>query len=303
MDNYGVNVRGHSLDATVKIITVLGASPETTEEEVKSAFVDAGIGEVVEATRGALDGKRLPGITNGKWKVRVKILDPERSIPSYIIRKEEGELWSLLFDGRSFVCWKCGSADHIGDKCREFEKTFEEVFGDNNDNDSGTTPVSWAAIVKGKGGLSPDLTMRRDNYAKQIREFNAKKAKDKKDAEERKEAEIANQERLRTAEVERQHQIAKEAAEQQGAMNEEEERQNDSISGLSDNEENLILETALTKPSFVVSGSDNGVFDQQGHGSVGAEDVMQAENEDEEESENPPSLDSSMEIVFEVLHN
>ena len=60
----------------------------------------------------------------------------------------------------------------------------------------------------------------------------------------------------------------------------------------------LILETALTKPSLVVSGSDNGVFDQQGHGSVGVEAVMQAGNEVEEESENPPSLDSSLEIVF-----
>ena len=90
--DYGVNVRGHSLDATVKIITVLGARPETTEEEMKAAFVEAGIGEVVEVSRGLLDEKRLPGVTNGKWKVRVKILDPDRAIPSYIIRKEEGEL-------------------------------------------------------------------------------------------------------------------------------------------------------------------------------------------------------------------
>ena len=74
----------------VKIITVLGASPETTEEEIKAAFVEAGIGEVVEATQGLLDEKRLPGVTNGKWKTRVKILDPDSVIPSYIIRKEEG---------------------------------------------------------------------------------------------------------------------------------------------------------------------------------------------------------------------
>ena len=150
--DYGVKVKGYSLDATVKVITVLGASPETTEEEMRDAFVEAGIGEVVEASRGLLDERRLPGVTNGKWKVRVKILDPDRVIPSYIIRKEEGELWSLLFDGRRFVCWKCGSADHICDKCREFEKTFEEVFGDNNDNDGGTAPVSWAAV-----GLAPIL--------------------------------------------------------------------------------------------------------------------------------------------------
>ena len=80
---------------------------------------------------------------------------------------------------------------------------------DNNENDSGTASVSWAAILKGKGGLNPDLTMKRDNYARQIKEFNEKKAKDERDAEERKEAELAHQERLRTAEVERQHQLAK----------------------------------------------------------------------------------------------
>ena len=110
---------------------------------------------MVETTRGLLDEKRQPGVTNGKWKVRVKILDPDKAISSYIIRREEGELWSLLFDDRRFVCWKCCSADHIGDKCRELDRTFEEVFGDNNvdDTGSGTAPVSWAAIVKGKGGL------------------------------------------------------------------------------------------------------------------------------------------------------
>ena len=127
---YGVKVKGHSLDGTVRVITVYGASPETTEDEIKAAFVETGIGEVIEASRGLLDPKRLPGVTNGKWKVKIKINNPDMKIPSYIIRKEEGELWSLSFDGRRFVCWKCGSPDHIGDKCRAQEKTFEEVFGE-----------------------------------------------------------------------------------------------------------------------------------------------------------------------------
>ena len=140
--------------------------------------------------------------------------------------------------------------------------------------------------------------MRRDNYARQIKEFNDKKAKDKKDAEERKEAERDYQERLRTAEVERQHQIAKEAAEQQRALDEAKGSQRDSITGLSDNEENLILETALTKPSLGVSGSDNGLLDQQDHEGVGVDVVKQAGNEADEQSDNPPSLDSSLENVF-----
>ena len=173
---FGVSVRGYSLDATVKVITVLGVSPETDAEEIKSAFQEAGVGEVVEATKGLLDPRRLPGVTNGKWKVRVKIEDPDKQIPSYIIRKEEGELWSLLFDGRRFVCWKCGSSEHIGDKCRDPEKTFEEVFGQHDE----AAPVSWAAIVKGKAGLGPDLSEKRDNYAKQIRENNERKAQEKK---------------------------------------------------------------------------------------------------------------------------
>ena len=88
------------------MITVLGASPETTQEEIKVAFIESGIGEVIEVTRGLLDPRRLPGVSNGKWKARVKIDDPDKEIPSYIIRKEEGELWSLQFDGRRFVCWK-----------------------------------------------------------------------------------------------------------------------------------------------------------------------------------------------------
>ena len=33
---YGVNVRGHSQDANVKLIRVLGVSPETTEDDIRA---------------------------------------------------------------------------------------------------------------------------------------------------------------------------------------------------------------------------------------------------------------------------
>ena len=56
---YGVTVRGHSLYGSVKIITVFGVSPETTEDEMKAAFVETGIGEVIEASRGFWDPKRI----------------------------------------------------------------------------------------------------------------------------------------------------------------------------------------------------------------------------------------------------
>ena len=145
-------------------------------------------------------------VCNGKWKARVKIDDPDKEIPSYIIRKEEGELWSLQFDGRRFVCWKCGSPDHIGDKCKDQERTFEEVFEH--------VPVSWAAIVKGNAGVGPDLSVRREAIAKQIRENNERKPKERRKTEERKQAEIEEKERARIGDEAKRQRLLAEAAQQ-----------------------------------------------------------------------------------------
>ena len=73
------------------------------------------------------------------------------------------------------MCWKCGSPDHIGDKCRDQERTFEEVFGD----DSEESPLSWAAVVKGDSVMDNELRARRDAIAKQIKDSNEVKAKEK----------------------------------------------------------------------------------------------------------------------------
>ena len=195
--DYGVSVRGHSLDADVKLIRVLGVSPETTADDIRNTFVQVGVGEVIDLRRGFLDPRRLPGVTNGTWLARVKITDPNKNIPPYIIRREEGELWSLNFEGRRFVCWKCGSPDHIGDKCKDQERTFEEVFGEDTDGED--SPLSWAAVVKGDSALGEDLRARRDAIAKQIKEGNDVKAQEKKEAEDMRRAEleeVENKERL-----------------------------------------------------------------------------------------------------------
>ena len=93
----------------------------------------------------------------------------------------------MNFEGRRFVCWKCGSPDHIGDKCRYQERTFEEVFGDDREEDS---PHSWAAVVKGNSGLGEDIRAKRDLMAKQIKDRNDIKAKEKMEAEEKRRAEL-----------------------------------------------------------------------------------------------------------------
>ena len=74
---YGVRVKGYSLDAEVKFIRLLGVCAETGEEEIKKTFLEVGIGEVVEIKKGWLDSRRLPGVTNGTWALRVKILDQD----------------------------------------------------------------------------------------------------------------------------------------------------------------------------------------------------------------------------------
>ena len=79
--SYRVRVKGYKLEAQVKRIALLGASLETTEEDIKASFAEAGIGEVVEIRKGLVDPKRLPGVTDGCWSIRVKLADPDKEIP------------------------------------------------------------------------------------------------------------------------------------------------------------------------------------------------------------------------------
>ena len=80
----------------------------------------------MELKKGMLDANRLPGVTNGQWALRLKIMDQDKAIPSYVYRRDEGELWSLNFEGRVWACWKCGGSGHIGDKCSS-QETFDEI--------------------------------------------------------------------------------------------------------------------------------------------------------------------------------
>ena len=186
---YGVNVRGHSLDSQVKFIRLLGVSPETTEEDIKKSFLDVGIGEIVDLKKGLLDQRRLPGVTNGTWSLRVKIFDPDKIIPSYIHRRDEGELWSLNFEGRIFCCWKCGSSSHIGDKCRDQARTFEEIFTGDPENETQFTPPTWAAVVRSGSGETEVQKARREEIENKIKEDNRRRDREKRFMEEKKKAE------------------------------------------------------------------------------------------------------------------
>ena len=58
---YGVKVKGYSLDPGVKFFRILGASSETEAEDIKKTFLEVGIGEVIEIKRGFLDEKKIAG--------------------------------------------------------------------------------------------------------------------------------------------------------------------------------------------------------------------------------------------------
>ena len=174
--HYGVRVKGYNLDAQVKRISLLGAGPETTAEDIKNTFQHLGIGEVVESRKGLLDPRRLPGVTNGCWALRVKLTDPDKEIPSYIHRRDEGETWSLNYDGRRFVCWKCGSPSHIGDRCDNQGRTFDEIFN-GSVSDESFSPPTWAAVVR-TGVTEPEEVKRnKQRMEAKLKEINKNRDK------------------------------------------------------------------------------------------------------------------------------
>ena len=226
--DYGVRVQGYSLDAQVKFIRLLGVSPETGEEKIKKTFLEVGIGEVIEIKRGFLDSKRLLGVTNGTWALRVKILDQDKVIPSYIHRRDEGELWSFNFEGRVLCCWKCGNGNHIGDKCRDQTRTFHEIFNNSLVEDDNEKPT-WAAVVRSGQGESEEQRKKMKEMEAKLKEENRKRDRERQEVEQQKKLELEEEERKRLqAEKEKQDTIekAKTVAQQitdqdQGCLNED----------------------------------------------------------------------------------
>ena len=182
---YKVKVKGYSLDAQVKFIRLLGVSPETEEDEIKNTFMEVGIGEVIEIKKGWLDASRLPGVTNGVWTLRVKILDPDMIIPSYIHRRDEGELWSLNFEGRVFCCWKCGSGNHIGDKCRDQDRTFDEIFSGADVYEGEFVKPTWAAVVRSGQADTEEHRVRVKEIEQRLKEDNQRRDQEMRDLEEK----------------------------------------------------------------------------------------------------------------------
>ena len=78
------------------------------------------------------------------------LLKAGMSLPPFLIMKDDGEVWQLA-TGESSVCWKCGKAGHIGDKCRQDVNILAESISSPA---VGNQP-SWAHVVKGGVSVAP----------------------------------------------------------------------------------------------------------------------------------------------------
>ena len=137
---------GWSIDKPVERVRVLGTSPETDEGGIRKILEQ--YGDILDCQKGFIS-KKLPGCTNGIWTVKL-LLKADMSLPPFLIMKDEGEVWQLA-TGESSVCWKCGKAGHIGDKCRQAVNVLAESIASTAVGDQ----PSWAHVVKGGVSVVP----------------------------------------------------------------------------------------------------------------------------------------------------
>ena len=100
-------------------------------------------------------------------------MDQDKVLPSYVYRRDEGELWSLNFKGRVWACWKCGGLGHIGDKCSS-QETFDEIFNGSMSDENFEKPT-WAVVVRKNLGGSDEMKKKEHDMEMRIKEGNKTK--------------------------------------------------------------------------------------------------------------------------------
>ena len=97
---FDTTVTGWAMDRPVERIRVLGSSPETDEAGLR--LVLGQYGDILDAKKGQISAKKLPGCTNGIWTVRM-IVETGKTLPPFLIMKEEGKVLQLA-TGEVSVC-------------------------------------------------------------------------------------------------------------------------------------------------------------------------------------------------------
>jgi hypothetical protein len=151
---FNTKVQGWAMDKPIVFVRVLGASPESSMQDVKGVMSQ--YGEVVEVRKGQLS-RKLPNVTNGTWTVRM-IVGEDKVIPSFVFVKDDGEIWQLAHDNQETICWQCGKQGHIGSRCKEKAVSIEHdlVAAGQQDHQLEGVPAvpvqTWAHVVRGVAG-------------------------------------------------------------------------------------------------------------------------------------------------------
>lgn len=148
---FKTKVQGWAMDKPVLFVRVLGASPLTSREEIRDVMEK--YGEIIEVKKGFLS-KRLPNVTNGTWTVRM-VLGVDKTIPSFVFVKDDGEIWQLAHDSQVTICWKCGGEGHIGTRCREKAVSLDgDLLRGNDAQQEAAAPAqTWAHVVRRRAGM------------------------------------------------------------------------------------------------------------------------------------------------------
>ena len=148
---FHTKVQGWAMDKPVVFIRILGASPESSQQDIRGVMEQ--YGEVIEVKKGFLS-RKLPNVTNGTWSVRM-IVGVDKTIPSFVFVSADGEIWQIAHDNQQTICWKCGNQGHIGSRCFEQAVSIEADLlpaGDVVQGGAVPPPVqTWAHVVRGGG--------------------------------------------------------------------------------------------------------------------------------------------------------
>ena len=108
---------GWRCDIPLTTVKINGANPDTTKNMIMEVMSKYGV--VSSCNRGRVDYFKDHFVSDGTWLLRIR---PEqgKGLPSIVYFSEAGntDIWSIIFDGKVSICWKCGGEGHRGDQCR-----------------------------------------------------------------------------------------------------------------------------------------------------------------------------------------
>ena len=158
-----VTLYGWRCDVPLTTVKLNGANPDTPRDIIIKVMTK--YGKVESCDRGRVDYFKENFVSDGTWHLRMR---PEqgKGLPSIVYFTEGGntDTWSLIFDGKVAICWKCGGEAHRGDQCRSVRPKPSEQ--------GKTAPVgigTYCDVVK--DGLAVQwqgMTNQQENHSKQM---------------------------------------------------------------------------------------------------------------------------------------